>query len=129
MQFERQGNIGGNSAGREQVQLLKDNSHLAPLPSQLSVSQARPVAAGNPDLACVRSFQPRDAAQQRGFSSSTQAQYAVNRSGVNLQVDLIQCRRLSAGESLRQASNVDGRVTGQRYDVTLQNRLLLHSAP
>ena len=99
MQFKGQGDIGCYRAGREQVQLLKDNAHLASLVAEVGVTQAGPVAAGNPDLACVRLLQARDAAQERGFAGSAKAQHAMNGSGSHFQIHAIQRRDWSAREA------------------------------
>jgi hypothetical protein len=128
MQFKRQSNIGCNCAGREQMQLLKDNAHLPALPTQLGIAQAGPIATSNPDLACVRFLQPRNAAQQRGLAGTAQAQHAMDSPGGNLQIDGIQRRSGRASKSLGQAANVDGRRDVEEDGFIPRDRLHLGSA-
>jgi hypothetical protein len=128
MQFKRQSNIGRNRAGGEEMQLLKDNAHLPALPTQLLIAQAGPIATSNPDLACVRFLQPRNAAQERGLAGTAQAQHAMDRPGRNFQINGIQRRSGRASKSLAQAANADGWRDGEEDGFIPRDRLLLGSA-
>ena len=128
MQFKRQRNIARNRAGSKEMQLLKDNAHLPAFTTQLGIAQAGPIATSNPDLACVRFLQPRNAAQERGLAGTAQAQHAMDSPGGNFQIDSIQRRGGRASKSLAQAANVDCRRDGEEDGFIPRDRLLLGTA-
>jgi len=60
------------------MQLLEDDTHLAPLAAQLGRSQSSPISARDEYFTRIRQFEARDTAQQGCLAGSAEAEHSVN---------------------------------------------------